>query len=733
MVAISSNLASNNIPTLTSIRAPRSISDNSGRRGRVIFRPRRHVRAVHRPSTSQRRTQRPLSSPVHILSSNSSNGSSNTKETITNGPGTQNHSRLKRDTQPRPGISTSSGCAAQPSSATSKDEHRPVNPLHISEMNGLTPPRRVLSSTHQDRTKTMGMHKYAMPSQVLGADVFGGTSTTENSSNVNNELMEAISRNIAQQLQLLSIKDESPSTKYTHKKKVPPTSDSLDNESRTPSQKEALDRFTQELCQYAEQSGAKGKLPIFTPTPPQSGASLRTIAALLPFRSEFKAAGLAITSKDQATHPSPRGKPRATKTTASKPSPKQPHLAQVDSATRCPSSSIEIPFPAVEDMDEWRPLYSEAPEKEAMTGPISKVPRSHMHSYPEWLNMVSPGKRTSCQRRDHANRVAKSYSRPAHSKQKQKQTTAAFFSSPKAPVSRSNVSKRSIASQDAGPSSNIHRPRAEIDTRTRVSRATKPDRDQNQSSHAKSTRPPKSPSHAVPVYNSSRRGHSLSADVVVPQRTESARKPEKSLPDLPQPESSKTSIEEDCDLSVEAGDLPLTMSAEKEDCRLFAEADASLLTPKTVFNDKGKGKASHMEVKKERSSSISPNHVTVCSRGFSGRKIGRPNVPKRTSSIRSLREKSQDDDQVAILDRDVLRGLHIAASAACNEQIDAFIREKTGLHIRQFLSDLTPFESLGNNPTRDAKERRAKRRRAEIREVKQKVRRSRQMRKRTMS
>ena len=370
MLAISSNLASNNVPPLTSIRAPRSVSDNSGRRGRVVFRPRRHARAVHRTSKSQRRTQRPLSSPVHTLSSSSSNSSSNTteprkamKETTTGEPGTQNHSQLYRDTQPRPGMPTSYGYTSQPNSGAPKDKHRPVSPLRISEMNGLAPPRRVSSSTHQDRPKRTELHNYAMSSQVLDADVFGGTSTTENSSNMNNELVEAISRNIAQQLQLLSIKDESPLTKYTHKKKVSPTSDSLDNESRTPSQKEALDRFTQELCQYAEQSGAKGKLPMFTPTPPQSGASLRTVAALLPFRSEFKAAGLAITSKDQATHPSPRGKPRATKTTASKPSPKQPHLVQVDSATRCPSSSIEIPFPAVEDMDEWRYAMVDAEER----------------------------------------------------------------------------------------------------------------------------------------------------------------------------------------------------------------------------------------------------------------------------------------------------------------------------------------------------------------------------------
>jgi hypothetical protein len=80
----------------------------------------------------------------------------------------------------------------------------------------------------------------------------------------------------------------------------------------------------------------------------------------------------------------------------------------------------------------------------------------------------------------------------------------------------------------------------------------------------------------------------------------------------------------------------------------------------------------------------------------------------------------------------VLRGLHIASSAACDEQIDSFIHEKTGLHIRQFLADLMPLESLGNEPVRESKEERSKRRRAHIREVKRRVRKSRQMRERAM-
>lgn len=367
MVTSSSNLASHNTPPLSQLRAPRSISDNSVRRGRIIFLPRRHVRLNCRTSTSQRHRRRhqPISTLAHTLSTNSSKGSLEntirpyepTRTTSTNVPIVQSRTRLDCNINPRPVMSSNSGYVSDASSMTSKHRRRPVSPLHVPETNISTPPRRVSSSTLQDNAKRAEMHEYATPSRATDAHVFGGTSITRNNSNVNNALVEAISRNVAQQLHLLSIKHESPQVKHDRKKTAPPTSDSFENESRTPSQREALDRFTQELRQYAEQSGAKGKLPVFTPTPPQSGASLRTIAALLPFRSEFKAAGLAITSKDQKNTPfraSPLGRSRVGTTPALKSLLKQPHLVQVDSAARCPSSSTEIPFPAAHDMDEWR-------------------------------------------------------------------------------------------------------------------------------------------------------------------------------------------------------------------------------------------------------------------------------------------------------------------------------------------------------------------------------------------
>ncbi|KAL6920096.1 hypothetical protein FSHL1_004073 [Fusarium sambucinum] len=392
MATSSSKLASSNPPPFTKTRPSHSISDNSGRRGRIIFLPRRHVRVRHRTSTSQRQDRQRFSSPVHITSySRSSDGSPEnaieppgaTERTSTGDPVTDNQARLGKDIQSRPGIFSSPGHTSEASPMITKNRHNPVSSLHMSEMDVLTPPRRVSSSSLRGHPKTTETHRYVTPSRISDADVVAGTSITKNDPSLNNELVEAISKNIAQQLHLLTIKDESSRAKHNQKEVAPPISDSLENESRTTSQREALNHFTQELQQYAEQSGAKGKLPVLTPTPPRSGASLRTIAALLPFRSEFKAAGLAITSKDQSNQQFYPGflKYRATTTPDLKLLSKQPHFGQVDSATRCPSSSTEIPFPAAEDMDEWRYALVDNDElSRKRTTAADQAPRTHCNS-----------------------------------------------------------------------------------------------------------------------------------------------------------------------------------------------------------------------------------------------------------------------------------------------------------------------------------------------------------------
>ncbi|KAI1408772.1 hypothetical protein F5Y13DRAFT_194024 [Hypoxylon sp. FL1857] len=70
--------------------------------------------------------------------------------------------------------------------------------------------------------------------------------------------------------------------------------------SRTSSQRKALNRFTRQLEKYADAAGAAGYPLILTPTESESKVSYHTVQPLLPYRKEFQAAGLAVTSAEQS-------------------------------------------------------------------------------------------------------------------------------------------------------------------------------------------------------------------------------------------------------------------------------------------------------------------------------------------------------------------------------------------------------------------------------------------------
>ncbi|CAJ2501198.1 Uu.00g040510.m01.CDS01 [Anthostomella pinea] len=69
--------------------------------------------------------------------------------------------------------------------------------------------------------------------------------------------------------------------------------------SRTSSQNRALNRFARALEKYADVAGAAGRAAIMTPTTSESKVSYHTVQPLMPYREEFQAAGLAVTSAEQ--------------------------------------------------------------------------------------------------------------------------------------------------------------------------------------------------------------------------------------------------------------------------------------------------------------------------------------------------------------------------------------------------------------------------------------------------
>lgn len=148
-----------------------------------------------------------------------------------------------------------------------------------------------------------------------------------------------------------------------------------------------------------------------------------------------------------------------------------------------------------------------------------------------------------------------------------------------------------------------------------------------------------------------------------------------------------------------------------------ATSDIPRISP---FQDKA---APSMTSKHKRSSTKMENKQSDRTSSREGRAMTdsrRPTVPKRTSSIRGAGGGGRP-----YTDRDVLRGLNVAASAACDEDVDAYVRHKTGLQIRRFLADLVVLETLGDTKPPSNSEI-VKQRRKDMRKLKQHVRRTRE-------
>lgn len=633
-----------------------------------------------------------------------------------------------------------------------------------------TTPKHTLNLSQMYRPcETTVIEKHLQqPSHEPVCDTPHGVTSPLRRSGVDNLLVEAIARNVAQQLQMLSIRSEPRSDRQTPRDSDEQSPESYRNSSRTSSQRVALDRFTWELQRYAEHTRARGRLPIFTPTPTKSGATLRTVSALVPFRSEFKAAGLAVTSKDQATPHPRRTRARAIRATRPPQLPKlsikETHLSQLDGNDGCcPSSNTEISFTAPSNMDEWRyammdesvphrhqkPLISRAPESKCIPcipnyhestdwgclqipqksqlrihapEPVARAPHvvSDMTSkmaqppakasVPEWRSLPAPhivyphhhrqGPRTKVNNTaDRVHRAGPGRERP---------TGASSGSRQSIPVTGLRRQSMTLPWQaaDAGSSpgnhsierSNLKRQRSRAVKATSTPNARLPIAQLKEVKCQKPARHSPQRYQSVPTYD-------MTKDL---QKVRAYQKP---LPNLP---------------STPNRDIDRAPSIE------------SVAEPAIEIPGKGKGTEETMKTsQKTHGCQLEPHtshqHFTPRTRGYSSQTPARPNIPQRMSSMKgSLHSANWEDCDGKDMDRDVLRGLHIAASAACDERVDALIRQKTGLQIRRFLVDLMPIENIGDTPLPKANEQQA-RRRAEIRKVKQRVRRSREVRKSMMA
>lgn len=406
MVTLASNPNSHTSLSPSSTRAVRAFRlgslDTASSRTHVVGLPRRPLHAQLR---GPRNRYRASSAPAHQIpplvyqygntesvetmqkAASKYNSSQSTKNMNSNIDPTAKSGIEPQHQSPSPRTSSSVQC----SPSTFKPSPKPDPPLkEISNITDstrratpapATPKQNMSDPSFSDQPHNQSHAK--LPLKKAIPQLPTGDATCEASTprplEINRQLVEAISRNIAQQLQMLSIKNEDQLEQHGSKRAGSPVTDDCDNESRTPSQREALDRFIQELHRYAEQSGAKNKLPVFTPTP-HSGATVHTVSALLPFRSEFTTASLAVTSKDQAgpfSSPTKRGRTQAAKTRPLRFHSKRPHPGQLDRNEGCQSSSAEISFTAAPDMDDWRyALVDQVPPQGHISSSDEQVPES---------------------------------------------------------------------------------------------------------------------------------------------------------------------------------------------------------------------------------------------------------------------------------------------------------------------------------------------------------------------
>lgn len=539
--------------------------------------------------------------------------------------------------------------------------------------------------------------KTAHPASRMGQFVDGAHDSYSSShhSSIDSALVDAVSRNVLQQFQLLSMGN--PTKHDADRSAKPPVApENHQNQSRTASQKDVLERFTKDLSKHAEKAKGRQKPPTPTPGTSKSGGTLNTVSALVPFRSEFEVAGLAVTSKDQAK----RIPSYITKAVAARPKKTSVHkgnqnaqVSRFDGLDDLESSSpnTEISFTHPEDMDEWRfalvdedPVAKKKNKKNKQVADGGKKPRRRCFDCFRASPSLTPDP-------DWA------HFRPRTSK---------------VPALRNGI----------GPPPAVPPPKA-------------PPRPPRPAVGLFDPQPPATADHGMPDARGDfpQPSYAISPRMLPPRKA-SKHQRSRANKSHPVPELRQDTLGKQREEAKSRGhtagfpaNIPdPTVSQQYKRTLRSAPHNRSRQSLKSR-------RRSTMPRRREHRNCLAfdPDHVGICcrsNRSIPSRANARPNIPRRTSSMQRLMKSGRlDFDDREITDRDVLRGLHIAASAACDEEVDAYVRNKTGLRIRRFLADLMALETLGERLEDEDMDQWARRRRAEMRKLKQQLRRSREI------
>lgn len=533
-------------------------------------------------------------------------------------------------------------------------------------------------------------------------------------------LVDAIAKTMVEQLRLHSVVSSHTSTS----KSAQLSSDSRKDSSRTPSQRQALDRFVKELQRYADNVNAAGRFPIATPAPSKSPATLRTVSALLPYRPEFRSAGLAVTSHDQvqrnshaATHLPDRHKYRR----KIPPRPLHEINAMDGKQDTLSLPSTEVDFADPNTVNVWRrALIEHVPSRRH-----AYVLETDDSSAPGCLPCLSPKHvlRETEELIPNAETAGPNVSQPVPGAEGQPRTRRVTSQSkrttglrPKGfsvPRTVKLPSDECHHRNQTNPSCNL-RPTRQLQLYPKVSIPTSPTPQRTRTGDQEpplplqrglqnSTEPPRAGGIEMPVPlrlfpkivpNTQRLAQKWHQARISPAPTESVRVA--TVQPMPQTDG---------------------RSKKRLGHKSFAPSGKTAMAKQEI--------AQH-----DHGPWPYPAHDPQPRPRGCGVALWPPRIPSRKSSKRQLRSTPNIvPDNASVFDGDVLRGLCIATTAACDKATAEFLHEKTGVHIRRFLAELIHYDHLTQGHPRDTVEERKRRRRSQIRMLKQQVRMSQELQK----
>lgn len=610
---------------------------------------------------------------------------------------------------------------------------------------------------------------------------------------------ESLQRTLTQQNRLSHI--TTPTKTKSRPSPAPPSS-------ATSSQRRSLSRFTKELERYCVAASANGTAPLppSTPTVSESPTTLDTVTEFLPYHKQFKAAGLAVTSREQmpriseSVHSQLPGLRSGETTGAGAAS------AQVDGSTVTPSEQASTPreptAPAVPDKDgdilsstrgQTKILSSDAaPATKSLvpwlrtkaTAPPSrthserKFSKGHIHpslatpaepylTPSDRLRLIDSYFDTSASRKPQDEQLAtrhppmsssarkesstidkplpkqpptKRRPVPPRSERRHMENTAEWptagvliHESPPLPLSRDEVMP-SLDDQPPAPakaSSSVHSWTTEEDLRKEElpedNLLEEPERTPpvppKETSEVTRTLgqdkpniPPKDNLPKEPDLTSGHHRHpepfrrdkwykatglrrrSIAKPVAMPPTVlaESRTSPK----DIGKPSSGPAAQKDKLGSDSLAPKLPVTFPSSAGTSSSFEKALDAVVSKLDAMEGRGRHER-EVDLEAVRMPPItleSPKDTSPKSLSL------KPSIA--SNSARQASTAASDTDPVSdaveyldggIDDRDVLLGLKMAICAACDEDLDAWIRSKTGLRLRRFLADLKAFESVSKD------------------------------------